>query len=76
MRYRNSRKVLGTLRNITVSTNGDKWFMSIQTQVEVEKPVTQTTSAVGIDVGIARFATMNNGSYIEPLHSFKNQKRI
>ena len=74
MKYRNSRKVVGEVRNITVSTNGDKWFMSVQTQLEVKQPVTQTTSVIGIDVGIARFATMNDGSYIEPLHSFKKYK--
>lgn len=75
--YRNSREVVGELRNATVSSNGEKWFISIQTEREVEKPAPQSTSAVGIDVGIARFATMNDGSYIKPLNSFKkHQQRL
>ena len=74
MRYRKSRKVLGELRNVTVSNNGKKWFVSIQTEQEVEKPVTSAKTAIGIDVGIARFATMNDGSYIAPLNSFKKQQ--
>ena len=74
IRYRNSRKVVGELRNITISNNGEKWFMSIQTRREVESPIVKPGSAIGIDVGISRFATMNNGSYIEPLHSFKRHQ--
>ena len=31
IRYRNSRDVLGELRNVTVSSNGGKWFVCIQT---------------------------------------------
>ena len=35
LRYRNSRDVLGELRNVTVSQSGGKWFVSIQTRREV-----------------------------------------
>ena len=31
VRYRNSRAVAGALRNVTVSSTGDKWFASLQT---------------------------------------------
>jgi putative transposase len=53
IRYRNSRKVLGELRNVTVSFKSGKWFVSIQTRREVEKPIPKG-GAVGIDMGIAR----------------------
>ena len=77
LRYRNSRDVLGELRNVTVSQSGGKWFVSIQTQREVEQPVTTTTTAIGIDVGIARFATLSDASFIAPLNSFKkHQQRL
>jgi putative transposase len=77
MRYRNSRDILGTPKNITISQSGGKWFASIQTEREVEQPVPTATSAIGIDVGIARFATMSDGSFIEPLNSFKkHEKRL
>jgi putative transposase len=77
LRYRNSRDVLGEVRNVTVSQSGGKWFASIQTQREVEQPLPAATTAVGIDVGIARFATMNDGSFIAPLGSFKkHQQRL
>ena len=34
LRYRNSRDMLGTAKNITVSSTGGKWFVSIQTARE------------------------------------------
>ncbi|ABM38066.1 RNA-guided endonuclease InsQ/TnpB family protein [Polaromonas naphthalenivorans] len=71
MRFRNSRDIVGTAKNITISQAGGKWFASIQTEREVEQPIPVATTAIGIDVGIARFATMSDGSFVEPLHSFK-----
>jgi len=77
MRYRNSRDALGEVRNATVSQSGGKWFVSIQTQREVELPLSPSTSAIGIDVGIARFATLSDASFLEPLNSFKkHQQRL
>lgn len=77
LRYRNSRKALGTLKNVTVSANGGQWFISIQTERDVAEPVPQSTSAVGIDVGIARFATLSDGTYLAPLNSFrKHEQRL
>ena len=77
IRYRNSRDILGTAKNITVSQSGSKWFASIQTEREVEMPVPMATSAIGIDVGIARFAAMSDGNFIKPLNNFKkHEKRL
>jgi putative transposase len=70
VRYRNSREVLGAVRNVTVSASNGKWFISIQTAREIEKPVAQG-AAVGIDMGIARFATLSDGTVYPPLNIFK-----
>ncbi|CAM3340478.1 transposase [Polaromonas hydrogenivorans] len=75
MRYRNSRDILGTAKNITISQSGGKWFASIQTEREVETPTPTATTAIGIDVGIARFATMSDGSFVAPLCSFKRHEQ-
>jgi putative transposase len=74
MRLRLSRTVLGAPRNATVSLRAGKWYVSIQTRREVEPPVLQATSAIGIDVGIARFATFSDGSALAPLNSFKRHE--
>jgi hypothetical protein len=70
VRYRNSREVLGTVRNVTVSASNGKWFISIQTVREIEQPVAQG-AAVGIDMGIVRFATLSDGTVYPPLNIFK-----
>jgi putative transposase len=74
IRYRNSRDVLGAVRNATVSLSAGKWFVSIQTEREVAQPVPPSISAIGIDVGIARFATFSDGSFLAPLNSFKRHE--
>jgi putative transposase len=74
VRYRNSRDMLGLAKNITVSQSGGKWFASIQSEREVEQPMPIATSAVGIDMGITRFATLSDSSFIAPLSSFKKHE--
>src|ERR1035441_10314076 len=39
VRYRNSRETLGDLKNVTVSLSAGKWFISIKTELQVEKAV-------------------------------------
>ena len=73
LRYRNSRDVLGTVKNVTVSRSCDKWFVSIQTEREVDRPLPRGT-AVGIDMGITRFATLSDGTFYAPLSSFNHHE--
>ena len=74
MRYRKSRNVVGKIKNITLSQRGGKWFMSVQTEREVDAPLPQASTSVGIDMGITRFATLSDGTFIEPLSSFKRHE--
>ncbi|WP_455281309.1 RNA-guided endonuclease InsQ/TnpB family protein [Cupriavidus necator] len=73
LRYRNSREVLGTLRNVTISQSCGKWSVSIQTEREVEQPL-PNGGAIGIDMGVARFATLSDGTFYAPLNSFKRHE--
>jgi putative transposase len=76
LRYRNSRDVLGEVRSATVSLRAGKWYVSILTKREVEQSVPHGP-AVGIDVGVTRFATLSDGTYIAPLASFrKHEQRL
>ena len=76
LRYRKSREIQGTLKNVTVSASCGKWFVSIQTEWEVSEPVHPCgeETAVGIDLGIARFATFSDGSFLAPLSGFKRHE--
>ncbi|MBI9090079.1 MAG: transposase [Desulfobacterium sp.] len=69
--YFNSREIEGTPKNVTVSRKGKHWFVSIQTEKEVSISRHPSGKAVGIDLGVSKFATLSDGTVIEPLNSFK-----
>ena len=73
VRYRNSRTIIGTIKNVTVTAKCGKWYVSIQTEYEQEKPV-HSGSDIGIDMGIVRFATLSDGRYFEPINAFHSLK--
>ena len=73
VRYRNSRTIVGTIKNVTVTAKCDKWYVSIQTEYEQETPV-HTGGDIGIDMGVVRFATLSNGQYFNPVNAFKTLK--
>ena len=74
MKLRLSRPVLGQLKNATVGLSAGKWFVSLQTEREVADPIPKATSAIGVDLGVARFATFSDGTFVEPLSSFKRHE--
>lgn len=75
--YRNSRTVEGDIGQVTISRSCDKWYMSIQTERDVEDMIHPSATAIGVDVGIAQLATLSDGSVFESLNSFKlHQKRL
>jgi putative transposase len=77
VRYRNSRLVLGELKQVTVSGSGQKWFVSIQTEREVQEPLHPARSMVGVDLGAAAFATLSEGKVYAPINSYRNRlKRL
>src|SRR6185312_12117947 len=73
LRYRNSRDIPGTVKNITVSQSGGKGFVSVQSEREVAQPIPQG-NAVGIDMGMARFATLSDGTYYTPFNSLRRHE--
>ena len=71
IRYRNSREVVGTVKNVTVNHFSGRWCVSMQTERNVAEPRHPATSMVGIDRGIVRVATLLTGQVIAPLNAFK-----
>ncbi|STW38548.1 Gifsy-1 prophage GlpA [Klebsiella pneumoniae] len=77
VRYRNSREVIGEVKNVTVSLSCDKWYVSIQTEYEVADPVHNAESMVGLDAGVTKLATLSDGTVYHPVNSFKaNQRKL
>jgi putative transposase len=75
LRYRNSREVLGEVKNVTLCERGAKWFISMQTAREVAESVHSSVSIVGVDVGVARFATLSDGTVYPPQNSYRKHER-
>ncbi|MGK5094448.1 transposase [Deltaproteobacteria bacterium TL4] len=69
--FRQSREIEGIPKNVTVSRQGKHWFVSIQVALEIAEPQHPATAAIGVDMGIARFATFSDGESLKPLNSFK-----
>src|SRR5580698_1555815 len=74
LRYRKSRVVLGRVINVAINASAEKWFASILTVREVERQV-RSGAAVGIDMGVVRFATLSDGNFYTPLNSFQRHEK-
>ncbi len=75
--FRRSRHIEGTPKNVTVSSDGKHWYVAILTEREVNGPVHAATSSVGIDLGVARFAALSDGTFVDGANAFKAcEKRL
>lgn len=75
LRLRVSQPVVGVLRNVSISREGTAWFASIQVQVEKTVLPLDLPPTVGIDLGVAKFAALSDGSSVDPLKALARQKR-
>lgn len=69
-----SRDIQGTIKNVTVSRRGEHWHVSFQVEMDAPEPQHPSTTAVGIDMGVATFAALSDGDLIEPLDSFRKHE--
>jgi len=77
LRYRKSRAMIGKVRQITIRSESDGWYVCIQTEEEIDAPVACFENPVGIDVGVASFATMSDGTkYTSPIDFKKAERKI
>jgi len=73
LRFFRSQAVEGDVKNVTLSKKGKDWFVAIQVEKDISPSLNQNTSSLGIDLGIAHFATTSEGEMIVGLNSFKAQ---
>lgn len=77
VKFRQSRKVDGVIKNCVISQHSGRWYISFQVEIEVAQPVHPSTSAIGLDAGISKLATLSDGTIFEPVNSFKkNQVKL
>jgi len=67
----------GKIVSATVSRTAEKWFVSIQVQIETSpiKVSENQADVVGVDLGISRLATLSNGETIEGRKPLKKLTR-
>ncbi len=77
VKFRQSRKVDGVIRNCSIRQHAGHWYISFQVEQVVADPVHASTSAVGLDVGVVRVIALLNGTVFQPVNSFKtNQDKL
>lgn len=74
IRFFKSQKIEGVAKNVSISRKGVHWFLSIQVEQEIIVPHHSSTSEIGVDMGIVKFATCSNGETIGPIHSFRKHE--
>ena len=76
VRFFKSRDIQGTVKNVTISRHGKHWYVALQTEQEVDTPVHPAPEkAVGIDLGVATFAALSNGTLHPPLNAYRRCER-
>lgn len=68
------REMVGTPKTATVKRDGTKWYVSITCEVPPE-PLEPSSEAVGIDVGIEKFAALSNGEFIANPRFFRRDEK-
>ncbi len=63
VKFRKSREIKGEVKQTTILREGNNWFVSFNTEEEIEdpKPIIDSTKIVGIDLGLKSFATLAIG---------------
>ena len=61
-----SRQIMGDLRNATVTEKAGRWSVSLQTEREIQEPLSPTSPGIGLDLGVASFATLSDGTRLHP----------
>ena len=64
----------GKIMSATISTRGEKWFVSINIELSEEiLPLPKTQQSVGLDLGITHLATLSDGTKFQAPKPLKTQ---
>ena len=70
------RPVQGTIKTVTLKRNSTgKWYVSFATEQAAPPRTTALVAAVGIDVGLEKFATLSTGEMIPNPRFFRRDER-
>ncbi len=75
IKFRKSKDIQGTIKNCTISLKSGNWYISFQVEQKVAAPVHESTSSVGLDVGIAKFVTLSDGTQKKPESPYRKYEK-
>jgi putative transposase len=77
LHFHESRPWVGVVKSVTFSRKAGKWYVSILAEREAAEPVRRQGDWLGIDVGIAQYATLSTGQHMPSIFALrKAQKRL
>jgi putative transposase len=59
------REIEGAIKTARIYCRAGKWFVAFACKVEKTEPLPKTGESIGVDVGLVRLATLNNGERVE-----------
>ncbi len=75
--WKKHRPIEGTPKHLTVTQDGDRWFCSVNCEVEIQDPMIPDGPLVGIDLGLKSFAVLSDGTVVEkPKHLQKMEEKL
>ena len=73
VRMKKGLRFQGKILSATISTRGEKWFVSLNVELSEEiNPLPKTQQSVGLDLGITHLATLSDGTKIQAPKPLKN----
>ena len=82
VRMHNSRDLtqIQDIRTVTVSRKASFWYVSMLVEIPETipnvKPIEESLSVVGIDVGINKLVAISDGSFVENIHPATNPRTV
>lgn len=71
------REMRGLIKTVTIRRDVEQWYVTFSCEGPEEAPLPVSEAAVGLDLGVLRFATLSTGQMSEnPRHLRKGLKRI
>ena len=68
------REVQGTIKTCTIKREGEYWYVTFACEVEHES-LEVCEEAIGIDLGLLRFATLSDGSTVENPRYYRHAEK-
>jgi len=75
VRIKKHREIEGVIKSVNIRRVGAKWYAAFSCEITQPVLLTKVEAVVGIDVGLASFATLSNGEKIDNPRFFRSEEK-